>query len=118
MPQPVEHEDVHDDNEEQRDSVAAHEEDDLERGVGELLRGEAAPVLRLLLLLLCPFQCRHLFRGVGHDGGVSTPAALDLQVVREPDGHGGGGDKDPQDEGGAERVRDSTVREGGHLATP
>ena len=43
VPQPLEHEQVHQADEEQRDSVAGHEERDLEAGLGVGVVGEAAP---------------------------------------------------------------------------
>ncbi len=104
MPEPVEHEDVHDDDEDERDGVSAHEERHLEDGVGEavLLRREATPHAAAVA---------HLLRRVGGPGGVA--AVLDLQVVREPDGDDGGGDEHPEDEGGPEGVGHRAVGQGG-----
>ena len=44
MPQPPEHVDVHDEDEDEWDGVAGDEEGDAERGVGIILLSEAAPM--------------------------------------------------------------------------
>ena len=44
MPQPPEHVDVHDEDEDEGDGVSGNEEGDAERGVGIILLSEAAPM--------------------------------------------------------------------------